>query len=196
MAKRTYDWNAVQAYYDAGHGFVQCSKRFGFTHAAWIKAMRRGSLRLEPSPFRDRRRRYTWSDVQAFYDKAHTYRETAAVFGFCSAAWFKAIERGEIKNRAAVMPIAQLLASRKRNRTHIKLRLLKDGLLENRCQSCGLSEWRGQPLSMHLDHINGVRNDNRLENLRMLCPNCHSQTPTYSGRNARLRRLQESAPPV
>ncbi len=55
---------------------------------------------------------------------------------------------------------------------------------------------RASRLSMHLDHVNGVRNDNRLENLRMLCPNCHSQTPTYGGRNAKLRRLQEPVPPM
>jgi 5-methylcytosine-specific restriction endonuclease McrA len=48
---------------------------------------------------------------------------------------------------------------------------------------------------MHLDHINGVRDDHRLENLRMLCPNCHSQTPTYGGRNAKRHSLQEQRRP-
>jgi 5-methylcytosine-specific restriction endonuclease McrA len=85
------------------------------------------------------------------------------------------------------MPIAQLLVG-PRNRTHIKTRLIRAGLLENRCGECGLSEWRGKPLSVHIDHINGVKNDNRLENLRMLCPNCHSQTETYSGKNMRRSR--------
>jgi 5-methylcytosine-specific restriction endonuclease McrA len=47
------------------------------------------------------------------------------------------------------------------------------------CQICGVSEWLGKPLRLHLDHINGISNDNRLENLRFLCPNCHSQTTTY-----------------
>ncbi|MGC9992491.1 MAG: HNH endonuclease [Candidatus Cybelea sp.] len=73
------------------------------------------------------------------------------------------------------------------------MRLVRAGLLGSTCHSCGLKDWHGRPLSLHLDHINGVRNDNRLENLRMLCPNCHSQTPTYGGRNTRLRRLQEPA---
>ncbi len=50
------------------------------------------------------------------------------------------------------------------------------------CSWCGVVEWRGQPLVLHLDHINGIHNDNRFENLRLLCPNCHSQTPTYSNR--------------
>ncbi|MBA4064498.1 MAG: HNH endonuclease [Isosphaera sp.] len=53
---------------------------------------------------------------------------------------------------------------------------------EYRCGVCGIDEWRGKPLSLHLDHINGVSNDNRFENLRFLCPNCHSQTETYCKR--------------
>jgi hypothetical protein len=54
---------------------------------------------------------------------------------------------------------------------------------EDKCQVCGISEWRGKPLTLHLDHVNGVHDDNRLPNLRFLCPNCHSQTDTYCGRN-------------
>lgn len=49
-----------------------------------------------------------------------------------------------------------------------------------RCEWCGIDSWRGTKLVLHLDHANGVNNDNRVENLRFLCPNCHSQTPTYS----------------
>ena len=177
----------MQAYHDEGHGFVECSHRFGFCHTAWIKAIRRGELRVKPSRFKDRRRRYDWSEVQTYYDSGHSYRETAAHFGFCSAVWYKAIQRGEIRTRSFGMPISELLSSPKRNRSHVKIRLMKAGLLENRCEFCGLTEWRGEPLNIHLDHINGVKNDNRLQNLRMLCPNCHSQTPTFSGRNIRCR---------
>lgn len=65
----------------------------------------------------------------------------------------------------------------------LKRRLVEDGLLDPVCAECRLSSWRGQPITLHLDHINGVRNDHRLSNLRFLCPNCHSQTDTYCGRN-------------
>jgi hypothetical protein len=50
------------------------------------------------------------------------------------------------------------------------------------CSLCGVTEWRGRALVLHLDHINGIHNDNRLENIRLLCPNCHSQTDTYCNR--------------
>jgi len=77
----------------------------------------------------------------------------------------------------------------------LKPRLLQAGILENKCACCGLGdEWNGMPLTLHLDHINGQHNDNRLENLRLLCPNCHSQTHTYSGRKSQDQRLHR--PPL
>ncbi len=67
------------------------------------------------------------------------------------------------------------------NGNRLVKRLLQKGV-SYRCVICGINEWQGQRLSLHLDHINGINNDNRFENLRLLCPNCHSQTPTYSNR--------------
>jgi Zn finger protein HypA/HybF involved in hydrogenase expression len=74
-------------------------------------------------------------------------------------------------------------------RCHLKRRLISLGLLNYYCANpeCGLTEWLGKPISLQLDHINGVNNDNRLENLRLLCPNCHSQTDTYSGKKSNIR---------
>lgn len=194
MPKRIHDWDLIQEYHDLGHGFVECQRRFGFSHTAWIKAIERGQLRTEPSPFRDRRRKYDWAEVQAYYDDGHSYQECYLLFGFCSAAWEKAKKRGEIRVRPpARMPLETLLSA-SRSRISIKRRLLKAGLLQNRCDICGISEWLGKHLSCHVDHINGVKDDHRVANLRMLCPNCHSQTETYGGRNIRRRRsLQDTA---
>lgn len=70
--------------------------------------------------------------------------------------------------------------------------LVEFGLLPDLCSECGATPvWMGKTLILQTDHINGVRNDNRIENLRILCPNCHSQTETFAGRN--VRRLQNGA---
>jgi 5-methylcytosine-specific restriction endonuclease McrA len=68
-------------------------------------------------------------------------------------------------------------------RHKIKNRIIKEKLIEYKCLECGNEgEYNGMALSLHLDHINGVNDDNRIENLRFLCPNCHSQTETYAGK--------------
>jgi Zn finger protein HypA/HybF involved in hydrogenase expression len=69
------------------------------------------------------------------------------------------------------------------NTSALKRRLLAAGILKAECAECGISSWRGAPLALVLDHVNGVNDDHRLENLRLLCPNCDSQTPTFAGRN-------------
>ena len=65
----------------------------------------------------------------------------------------------------------------------LKNRLLKERLFEHRCMNCKSTTWLGKPIPLELDHINGDRNDNRLVNLRLLCPNCHAFTSTYRGKN-------------
>jgi hypothetical protein len=65
----------------------------------------------------------------------------------------------------------------------VKQRIVKDNLLVYKCVKCELDSWQGETIVLDLDHINGNNRDNRLQNLRYLCPNCHSQTDTYKGRN-------------
>ena len=65
----------------------------------------------------------------------------------------------------------------------IKQRIVANDLIEYCCSKCGINEWQGETIVLDLDHINGNNRDNRLVNLRYLCPNCHSQTDTFKGRN-------------
>ena len=74
--------------------------------------------------------------------------------------------------------------SSKLPRQKVKNRIIKEKLINYECSLCdNIGEHNGLPLSLHLDHVNGVNDDNRLENLRFLCPNCHSQTDTYAGKS-------------
>lgn len=68
--------------------------------------------------------------------------------------------------------------------SRLKTRLLRAGLLKKVCIQCGMGdEWNGEKLVLQIEHRNGVYNDHRLSNLGLICPNCHSQTKTYRGRN-------------
>ncbi len=74
-------------------------------------------------------------------------------------------------------------------RTSLRRRLIRDKIIPYECQICNLSPiWNHKKLSLVLDHINGINNDHRKENLRFLCPNCNSQTNTFAGRNARKKQ--------
>lgn len=65
----------------------------------------------------------------------------------------------------------------------LKNRLLKEKVLINKCGICGIDSWNDKPLKLELDHIDGNRVNHILSNLRLLCPNCHSQTETYRSKN-------------
>ena len=75
------------------------------------------------------------------------------------------------------------------NRGALKRRLISENKLKEVCAICSLASlWNGQKLVLVIDHINGTPDDNRLENLRLICPNCNSQTDTFAGRNKKKNK--------
>ena len=84
------------------------------------------------------------------------------------------------------IPLNEILVqnSQYQNIGRLKIRLINENKMCYICVKCeNNGDWMGSPITLQLDHINGVRDDHRIENLRFLCPNCHSQTETYTGRN-------------
>lgn len=121
----------------------------------------------------------TGSNYKGF--KLRAKRLGADVSHFTGQAHLK----GKKHNWTKKIPLEEILVknSSYQSRENLKKRLIKKGILEYKCYECGLKEWRDKPLSLQLEHKNGDNTDNREENLTLLCPNCHSQTPTFAGRN-------------
>ena len=93
--------------------------------------------------------------------------------------------RGGVKNSPPKILLSEILEG---NHPHfqtykLKNRLLKEGLIQNKCSICGIESWNNKQIQLELDHIDGNRINHEFNNLRLLCPNCHSQTDTYRSKN-------------
>jgi len=110
-------------------------------------------------------------------------RQLAEEFGIELKFSYK---RGAMRKHNSKIETTDILVENSpyKNATSLKERLIKEGLKEYKCEGCKRTEWEGAPIPLQIHHINGVHNDNRLENIQLLCPNCHSLTDTYAGKNA------------
>lgn len=95
------------------------------------------------------------------------------------------------------MPISQILVPNSNYQSYkLKRRLLREKYFEHKCYNCNLTEWMNQPITLELEHIDGNHTNNQIENLTLLCPNCHALTPTWRGRKLKLGSALSSALPV
>lgn len=180
----------VERLLDEGLTSAEIARRLALTPPAIAHHVRALGRRLNA----DCARRYDWTEIQRFHDAGHTMRDCMTRFGFSSKTWHDARARGAVVTRPARAPIERyLVRGRRVSRNHLKRRLLEEGLKRPSCEQCGISEWRGMPLPLALHHVNGDGDDNRLANLQLLCSNCHSQTPNFSGKNRGRPRLPNGA---
>jgi hypothetical protein len=97
--------------------------------------------------------------------------------------------RGRHNLHSPKKPLALLLTRGSAYHSNkLRRRLLSEGVFPAKCSLCGGTKWQGQAIPLELDHIDGDRENNQLSNIRLVCPNCHALTPTYRGRNIKLRR--------
>jgi len=97
--------------------------------------------------------------------------------------------RGKTHSWGLRIPLKKILVketSYKGGSYKVKGRLLLAGILKNKCYCCDGTEWLGKPIPLELEHINGDNKDFRIQNLRLLCPNCHTLTKTYRGKNIKI----------
>lgn len=159
---------------------------------------------------------YTKEQLQQIINESNSIREVILKVGLCGngmgsySTFYRKVkflqldisklkERTIIKNREQlkkslsihrIIDINDILIENSNfSRVQLKKRLIKNGILENKCSICGqLPIWNNLPLTLQLDHINGVNNDNRINNLRILCPHCHSQQLTTGSKKLKLKK--------
>ena len=97
-------------------------------------------------------------------------------------------------NNTIKIPLKDILVKKSTySRKNLKERLYKEGLKERLCEKCGQGEyWNGDKMSLILDHINGVNDDNRIENLRIVCPNCNATLDTHCKGNKRIYEMSKN----
>lgn len=167
---------------------VYCSKQCKNADQARINSgennpnYKHGGGKHKP-PKKKRVRVTTEQIVNAIYDEG-SFTAAAEKLGINRKTVAKVAERLEIENPKRVrVDIDRILGIKEGRSSGTRNFVRRLNLIEYLCSKCGVGDsWQGEDLVLELDHINGNPADNRLENLRWLCPNCHSQTSTYCGR--------------
>lgn len=158
--------------------------------------MKSAIMGMDLSDFKELiQRSKSWKEVMIFFKKNHGYKSLShknakkrAIEEGVDFSHF--LKKGKAKTSTKRIPLSEILVEESYyHGVNLKKRLIKEGILENKCRNCNIGpEWNGKSLTLQLEHINGNSCDHRIENLEILCPNCHSQTSTYSGGNVHRYR--------
>ena len=133
--------------------------------------------------------KFTDADLIAQYKLTPTLSKLSHFFNVPDVTvWRRAKKLGlefKIGGANAKMPLSEILEGKhpQYQSNKLKNRLINEGIKENKCEECGITEYQGKPLVMQLDHIDGNTHNHLYSNLKLLCPNCHSQTVTWCGKN-------------
>jgi uncharacterized protein YerC/Zn finger protein HypA/HybF involved in hydrogenase expression len=134
------------------------------------------------------RAKYDWKKVQLSINAGRKFFQIRKEFGMSAATLSKARKDGRVQYLQKYQMTSQKLIDcisgkiSHNDRRLLRKRLIEEGM-QYECKECGLKEWNGKKISLELDHIDGDARNNNADNFRLLCPNCHSQTSTWRGRN-------------
>lgn len=146
-------------------------------------------------------KRYNWELVQLDMNSNISNNKICKKYGFTRSTFEKALRTGRIHTdvmQVSTMSFSQYcqhIEGRLANsniRWQLKKKLLKEGIIKECCAICGIIKWNGKKICFDLDHIDGDGYNNAQINLRLLCPNCHSQTETWRGRNTKKAKLKRA----
>lgn len=112
-----------------------------------------------------------------------TFRKLKEMYNLDTSHFCRKTHSSKGKTRKDAFPLDKILVNNfPYGSDRLKKRLIKEGIKEHKCEECQLTEWMGKPIPLELEHIDGDHFNNLLENLKVLCPNCHANTSTYRGR--------------
>lgn len=136
--------------------------------------------------------KFTDAELIAQYQMMPTLNKLSHYFDVPDVTiWRRAKKLGlefKIGGANAKFPLSEILEGKhpQYQTNKLKHRLVNEGVKEDKCEVCGITEWQGVPITMQLDHIDGNSHNHLYDNLRLVCPNCHAQTDTWCGKNKKV----------
>lgn len=216
MENNKRNWNNDEDQYlidnYQNNGLKYCEQNLNRTRRSIMQRARKLNLKMSDDAKSQYLRKYSKNDIENAVENSLCIADVCRFFGLYPQAgnfknfkkliirynidishFLKPSELSKIRRikksyNGNIKPLSEILIENSSyDRKELKKRLFKEELLENKCVLCGQDEnWRGVKISLILDHINGINNDNRIENLRIVCPNCNATLDTFCSKNRKI----------